>query len=108
MQRAIAKRPPADLLEAAARAPTVAPLQILAQLDLASLLSVTLASRSLRAYVLSPSCSVLWLVAVEGEELPELDAALRPVELASLVVGRHCRVRPAVPHSRCLSLEELD
>lgn len=102
------KRPPADRLEAAARAPTVAPLQILAQLDLASLLSVTLASRALRAYVLSPSCSVLWLVAVEGEELPELDAALRPVELASLVVGRHCRVRPAVPHSRCLSLEELD
>ncbi|GAA5850751.1 hypothetical protein JCM9279_003909 [Rhodotorula babjevae] len=65
---------------------------ILAQLDLASLLSVTLVSRALRAYVLAPSCTVLWLLAVEGEELPELDAALRPVELASLVVGRHCQI----------------
>ncbi|GAA5937758.1 hypothetical protein JCM3775_002120 [Rhodotorula graminis] len=65
---------------------------ILSRLDLASLLSVTLVSRALRAYVLSPACAVLWLVAVEGEALPELDAALRPVELASLVVGRHCRI----------------
>ncbi|BGP37067.1 hypothetical protein JCM10450v2_000975 [Rhodotorula kratochvilovae] len=65
---------------------------ILSHLDLGSLLSLTLVSKALRAFVLGPSCTTLWLVAVQAEGLPELKASLRPVELASLVLGKHCRI----------------
>ncbi|GAA5859975.1 hypothetical protein JCM1840_001823 [Sporobolomyces johnsonii] len=66
--------------------------QISSHLTLGALLSVSLVSKPLRAFILSPSCETVWLLAVEALGLPELEAPLRPVELASLVVGRWCQV----------------
>ncbi|GAA6024300.1 hypothetical protein JCM8202_003667 [Rhodotorula sphaerocarpa] len=72
------------------------PLELLlltaSYLDLPALLSLTLVSKSLRALLLEDDCHALWLSAIEGADLPELEAPLRPVEYASLVFGKRCRV----------------
>ncbi|GAA5873254.1 hypothetical protein JCM16303_001067 [Sporobolomyces ruberrimus] len=65
---------------------------IVSHFDLASFLSVSLVSKPLRTFVLSEGCEAKWLNAIRDLEIPELEAKLRPVELATLVVGRSCRV----------------
>ncbi|GAA5851923.1 hypothetical protein JCM5353_006560 [Sporobolomyces roseus] len=65
---------------------------VVSNLNLPALLAVSLVSKPLRSFILAPGCESKWLVAIEEMEIPKLDAKLRPVELASLVVGRWCRV----------------
>ncbi|GAA5894620.1 uncharacterized protein JCM6883_002158 [Sporobolomyces salmoneus] len=65
---------------------------IVSKLDLSSFLSLSLVSHSLRDFILSPTCEIEWHRAIRRMQIPELEASLKPVELATLVVGRSCRV----------------
>lgn len=67
--------------------------KVVSNLNLPALVVVSLVSKPLRSFILAPGCESKWLVAIEEMEIPKLDAKLRPVELANLVVGRWCRVR---------------
>ncbi|GAA5900365.1 hypothetical protein JCM6882_001230, partial [Rhodosporidiobolus microsporus] len=64
-------------------------------LPLPTLLSLTLVSHALRAFVLSPTCEGLWLAAAQEMGLPrreEMEVPMRGVELAWLVGGKWCRM----------------
>jgi len=50
-------------------------------------------SKTLRAFILSQECETEWLRAIREMGIPELEAGLKPVQLATLVSGRFCRVR---------------
>ncbi|GAA5830469.1 hypothetical protein JCM11251_002480 [Rhodosporidiobolus azoricus] len=79
---------------------TNSPSQIIAHLPLSTLLSLSLTSKLLRHLVLSPSCESLWLSAAASAEedggmgLPvaEMEAPMKIVEMAWLVVGKWCRM----------------
>ncbi|GAA5965849.1 hypothetical protein JCM3765_001204 [Sporobolomyces pararoseus] len=65
---------------------------IVSNLNLSSLLNVSLLSKPLRAFILSKDCETVWKRAIREMEIPELEAKLKPVELATLVLGRSCRI----------------
>ncbi|GAA6011401.1 hypothetical protein JCM11491_002771 [Sporobolomyces phaffii] len=67
-------------------------IQIISHLNLATLLNVSVVSKPLRNLILSHDCDKVWARAIREEGIPELEADLRPVELATLVFGRSCRV----------------
>lgn len=74
------------------------PLQIISYLDSASLLSLTLVSRSLRAMLVGTTASPVWKAARAREGLSSAmeswsaGGAMGEVALANLVWGRRCKV----------------